>query len=1003
MLLSCEQTARKRCPTAASAKVPTPFVGAESVSPIPSELDAARARVALALSTAGATASDETIEIGARLLCAYPAFGPHVDAHPGDLVSIGPGLDAARDARMYRLLAAAAIAEAGSVGAGLRRWAAREKLRIAARELFSKPGRDVDVTARELSDLADVCCETALSEALQWADARFGVPVAETAPAVDARAAGRRRCPFVVIGMGKLGGRELNAGSDIDLLLFYETDDGRVELPDDGPSSSARPGQSLHEYFTRVAQRFVATLDEPTEDGTVWRVDLRLRPEGTRGPLVNALGAAERYYETWGRTWERAALLRARPIAGDVGFGARVLEALAPFVWRRAVDPRLADEMFALLMRGRAEVGADVVDDLKLGPGGIREVEFFAQSLQLVWGGAEPRVRATNTIEALRRLRARGYVTEGEERDLSDAYLWLRRAEHRVQFATGLQTHSVPRDPVVLDRLARSLGYAGETAFARDLGSVRTTVSRRFGSLRESGARLEDPAYGRLWASLDADDEPAVGAAAAEFFPFASGDLARHLLALSRPPHSPLGAATRDDLPEFARRLVGALADAADPEQAARLLAAFFARFATPGAYVRALADDPPLVRALCTLLGASSFLGESLVGHPELVDRVLESRDAPGPDVARAQVEEEVAALDADEAVDVDAFVGGLRRAKRRVTFETGLADLAGDIDTSEAGYALSALADATLDRACEFAMGERRRAGHTVAGGLAVIAMGKLGGREIGYGSDLDLFFVHDAPDGADEEELVRVAQRVLRLVSTPHDEGRGYDLDTRLRPSGNQGLLIVSADGFARYQENRSEAWERQALVKARACAGDRELGERVIAVARKAAYDRGAPDPEALHRLRVRMEREIGGEHLDRSPSRYDLKVGRGGIVDVEFATQWLQMRHGEDLRVRTTETGAALAALASCGYLDTAVAAAFRDGWRFLRRLEQRVRISQETSVSLLEEGAPGLATLARRVGLRDAPGLPADRALLEVYEAVTRDVRAAYLAVLGLT
>jgi glutamate-ammonia-ligase adenylyltransferase len=924
---------------------------------------------------------------------AYPAFGPHLDAHPEDLVAVADSLDAPRDARAYRRFATKAIERAGGVGPGLRRWAAREKLRIAVRELSVAPDRDVDVTARELSELAEVCCEIALAEALAWAEGRYGVPLADG-----------RRCPFVVIAMGKLGGHELNAGSDIDLLLFYETDEGEVEpAPGDGPRSSKAAGQTLHEHFTRVAQRFVATLDEATEDGVVWRVDLRLRPEGTRGPLVNALAAAERYYETWGRTWERAALVRARPIAGDLAFGGRLLEALGPFVWRRSVDPRIVDEMASLLMRGRAEAGAGVEDDLKLGPGGIREVEFFAQGLQLVWGGAEPRLRVTNTLEALRRLRARGYVTEGEQRDLSDAYLWLRRAEHRVQFATGQQTHSVPRDPVALARLARSLGYPDAATFTGDLDVVRGTVGRRFASLRQGGGPAEEPAIQRLWAALDADDEAAVTTAAQESFPFASADLGRHLLALSRPPHSPLGAATRDDMPEFARRVVGALADAADPEQAARLLAAFFARFATPGAYVRALAEDPPLVRALCTLLGASSFLGDELVGHPELVDRVLQARDAPSPDVARGRLDEEVGALGPDDALEVHAFVGALRRAKRRVTFETGLADLSGDIDTSEAGYALSALADATLDRACAFAVAERRRAGGGGAGNLAVIAMGKLGGREIGYGSDLDLFFVHDAPDGADEEQLARVAQRVLRLVSTPHDEGRGYDLDTRLRPSGHQGLLIVSLEAFARYQERRSEAWERQALVKSRACAGDRSLGQRVILVARQAAYERGAPDPDALHHLRARMEREIGGERLARSPARYDLKVGRGGIVDVEFATQWLQMRHGHDPRVRTTETVAALAALEACGYLAPPLAGVFRDGWWFLRRLEQRARIAHGSSVSLLEEGAPGLEVLARRMGLRDGPRRRAGRALLELYEAVTRDVRAAYLAVLGLT
>jgi glutamate-ammonia-ligase adenylyltransferase len=366
-----------------------------------------------------------------------------------------------------------------------------------------------------------------------------------------------------------------------------------------------------------------------------------------------------------------------------------------------------------------------------------------------------------------------------------------------------------------------------------------------------------------------------------------------------------------------------------------------------------------------------------------------------------------------------VDAFVGAMRRAKRRVLFEVGLADLAGELGTREAAYVLSALADASLEQACRFAARERReidarqderdgggRRRPLSGGALAVLAMGKLGGREIGYGSDLDLFFVYEgggeSADAAGGEWASRVAQRAMRLVETPHPEGPGYQLDTRLRPSGSQGLLVVSLEGFVRYQVERAESWERQALVKARVCAGDKDLGSRVIAVARKAAYERGAPDPEKIHRMRLRMQRELGHERLDRSPARYDLKVGRGGIVDVEFATQWLQMHHGHDPRVRTTETEVAISALETCGHLDPSLAEALRDGWRFLRRLEQRVRISHGTSVNLLEEGAPGLMTLARRMGMRDGPRARADQTLLERYAAVTTDVRTAYLRVLGL-
>jgi [glutamine synthetase] adenylyltransferase / [glutamine synthetase]-adenylyl-L-tyrosine phosphorylase len=978
-------------------------VRADDVAPL--EAAAARGRVASILGAAGERPRDELVEIGALLVCAYPALTAAIEAHPEDLVALARGTRHARDARAYRRLAALAVgdlSEPARVRRGLRRLAAREKIRIAARELVAHPGHDVDVTARELADLADVCCEVALAEALSWADQRFGTPVAATGEA----------CAFSVVGMGKLGGRELNAGSDVDLMLFYETDDGWVRSQD--PVSGAH---TLHEHFTRVAQRFVATLDEATGDGVVWRVDLRLRPEGTRGPLVNALAAAERYYETWGRTWERVALVRARPVAGDLTFGARLLDALAPFVWRRAVDPGVADEMASMLVRARAEGGAGAKDDLKIGPGGIREVEFFAQALQLVWGGREPRVRGANTIDALRRLRARGFVTEREERDLSDAYLLLRRIEHRVQFATGQQTHSMPRDTELRARVARSLGYEGADALELQLTSVRGCVAASFASLGEPGVPIEDPSLERLWAALDSQDEQAVGVAAAEQFgASASVDLPRHLLALAQPAQGPLGAAMRDRGAAFARGLVQALGDAADPEQAARLLAAFFSRFAAPGGYVRALADDPQLVRALCSLLGASAFLGEELVGHPDLADRVLFGRGAPTPDVARVEVDEEVGALVAGSASlpDPDSFAGALRRAKRRVTFEAGLADLAGELGVRDVAHVLTALADATLDHACRFAMRERfvlERGGSDGSGaldlgeavrGLAVIAMGKLGGREIGYGSDLDIFFVHEAADDAASERFVRIAQRVLRLVGTPHAEGRGYELDTRLRPSGNQGLLVVSLDGFVRYQLDRAESWERQALVKARACAGDAALGARVIEAAHHSAYQRGAPDPERLHHLRERMERELGHERRNRSPVRYDVKVGLGGLVDVEFATQWLQMSRGLDPRVRTTETELALSALETCGYLDASVVDPLRDGWRFLRRLEQRLRILHGASVDLLEEGAPGLWTLARRMGMRDGPRGRADQALMARYVSVSREVRAAYLRVLCL-
>jgi glutamate-ammonia-ligase adenylyltransferase len=963
---------------------------------------------ASALNARGLSYDHGAFDLVTALATAYPGLRAQIVLRPEDVVAASRGkLRIARDLRTYRRHLGAFVPnpkDHDQVRKGLRLFAQRERLRIAARELQAEGG-DIDVTARELSDLAQVCIELALTEASAWAEERFGVPLA----------AGGEPCAFTILGMGKLGGRELNCGSDVDLLPFYETDEGTVV------KSGTATDQTLHEHFTRITQRFTATLEDVTEDGLCWRVDLRLRPEGSRGPLVNALAAAERYYETWGRTWERAALVRARPVAGDPRFGARVVEALSPFVWRKAIDPRIAQEMVHLLQRGRAELSEDPDRDLKLGVGGIREAEFFVQTLQLVWGGREPAIRDTNTLVALRRLRSRGLVTDRESREVEAAYLLLRRLEHRVQFATGLQTHQLPRGEM-LETVARSCGFVTGHDLERELDKTRRRVGARLASLTKDVAApgVEAERLEALLAMIDSGEEVLVltaiseGSGGLDFPTSGLADLARHLLALARRPDFPLGASTRDRHPTLAVTLLEALADAADPEQAARLLGAFFSRLATPSVYARAMAEDTHVLRRLVGLFGASAFLGEALVYRPELVDSVLFAKVAPTPEMTRRDVDNEVEQAGRDGEVDTEAFVGALRRAKARVTMEVGLAELSGELRTRDATVVLSALADATLAHATRRALSERG-----LEGGLAVLAMGKLGGREIGYGSDLDIFFVYDAGPHEDDglaERYVRAAQRVLSLVSTPHGDGPGYELDTRLRPSGSHGLLVVSLDAFARYHGltrdgasdpsatqggTQGQDWERQALVKARASAGDAELGRRVIALAEQVAYERGAPDPAGVHHLRMRMEKELAKE----GPRRYDVKLGRGGIVDVEFAVQWLQMKYGRDPRVRTTDTESAIGALEACGYLDGYLAAVFREGYAMLRRLEQALRVVHGTSASLIEEGAPGLPALARRMGFRDdsATSRTASEALLDRYREVTRDVRVAYLTVLGVS
>jgi glutamate-ammonia-ligase adenylyltransferase len=1011
---------------------------ARSIDPLRAEAYAGRLAGAL-------PPGSEASEIGILLATAYPAIGPLIEAAPGLIKQIaaeGYHAPRSRAEQLSRLRARLPdVSDTAAVIRELRVTAKRERMRIALREALPAwlGGADVDVTARELSALAEATIEIALEEAKLALSRRFGRPL--TSRGDPAR--------FVVLGMGKLGGDELNPGSDVDLLYFYDTDEGATR-------GEGGEGIALFDFWTRVAKRLTASLEEVTEDGFVWRVDLRLRPEGRSGPLVNSLAAAERYYEAFGRLWERAALLRARPVAGDRGFGDEVLGVLSPFVWRRRVDPSIAVEMAKLAERARAELAADPARDVKLGPGGIREAEFFVQSLELIWGGREPRVRAKGTLDGLRRLRAAGFVTDREGRQIANGYLALRRAEHAVQAATGLQTHAIPRDAADARRIARLLGYADLEAFLEELARQMGAIAGLFASLAPDGAPVRSRfteaiaalERGKLEAFTEAilravmrpsgsagvsteaapipEAEPITGPDAADRW----RDLARDLFELARHPDAPLGARSRELFPSLAEVLLEAVIDAADPEQAARYLRIFFGRLRHPGVYVHLLGDDPNALRRLVTAVGASAFIADALIGNPELGDVVLFWRrssrrggvkDATPLSPGEARAEIEVAVGKVMGAADPeDELVEALRRTKARVTIEVGLADLEGALGPREGGAVLSALADASLEAATRFALDVPEGA---PVKGLSVIAMGTLGGREIGYGSDLDVIFLFDpeaAPPGADPGEFfTKRARRIIRLISASHPAGPGYELDTRLRPSGSQGLLVTSIEAFARYHgvrasvlggggssssgaavSPRAAAWERLALLRARACAGDPGLGAEAIRIVEAAAYEGLGGDPAELgafareiHRLRMRMERELSQER----GGRFDPKLGRGGIADVEMCVELLQVKHGRDPAVRTTETQAAIEALADRGYLSAEPAAALGEGYAFLRKLQWRIRILHATASQLIEEGAPGLVPLAHRMGIRSRPGHPGVGATLCAhYKATTDRIRDAY-------
>ena len=764
------------------------------IAALAQSIDPERATAASARLAPGLPRGSTAHAVAVLLSAAYPALAPTLEASPEIARAlVDDGTLAARDRAGLAMRIGARVGDLDDVDRvrrELRRAARDERIRIALRELLPPAlgGADVDVTARELSALADVTMEVALAEAITATTARFGPPLTSSG------APGR----FVILGMGKLGGEELNAGSDIDLIYFYDTDDGAASEGASGPIT-------LHDYGSRVARRLTATLEEVTEDGFVWRVDLRLRPEGRSGPLVNSLAAAERYYEDFGRLWERAALLRARPSAGDLAFGDELMAMLSPFIWRRRVDPRVAGEMIQLAQRSRSELSTHADRDLKLGPGGIREAEFFVQALQLVWGGKEPRVRARNTLDGLRRLRAKGFVTDREAQEIALGYIALRRAEHAVQVASGIQTHERPDEPAARTRLARALGFATPEAFEADIADHMARISARFLSLLPEGAESSSR-FPSVLAALERSNVDAFietlaraagaipeGAAPGSPVPDRWADTARDLLELARHPDALLGARSRESFPSLGETVIEAVLDAADPEQAARYLRVFFARVRHLGVYTKLLGDDPRAVRRLVEAFGASAFIGDALANNPELGDALLFAQRAPTPKEARTEVSEsiktELALAEIDDEEDrEDSFVTGLRRAKSRVTIEVGLADLASEIDTREATATLSAIADASLDAAVRFAL---ETSENEAPRGLAVLAMGKLGGGEIGYGSDLDVLFLFDpaaAPAGKDPDTyFARAARRVIRLISASHAAGPGYELDTRLRPRG------------------------------------------------------------------------------------------------------------------------------------------------------------------------------------------------------------------------
>ncbi|MGY8565216.1 bifunctional [glutamate--ammonia ligase]-adenylyl-L-tyrosine phosphorylase/[glutamate--ammonia-ligase] adenylyltransferase [Paracidovorax citrulli] len=735
---------------------------------------------------------------------------------------------------------------------------------------------DVPATLAGATLLAEECLGLALAALEQEFATRHGV----------VRAADGSAQQLVVFGLGKLGGGELNFSSDVDLVYAY---------PQGGESDGARP-LAAEEYFARLGQRLARLLDDTTVDGFSHRVDLRLRPFGSAGRVALSFAGMDQYFQREGRDWERYAWLKARAVAGDIAAGEAWLQSLRPFVYRRYLDFTALDGLREMKAAITAEVSRrDMFDDIKRGPGGIREIEFLAQALQLIRGGREASLRERRLLHALPALVACGQMAAQDGDDLLHAYGFLRRLENRLQMLRDAQTHALPADPTDRLRIACGLGYADWDALLAALDVQRERVSTEFAALLAPRAGQAAPdALANYWRGMP-DRGDAEVLANAGFHDPNGADQSLRDFAQSLGVKS-LSDTARARLDRVLPALLHAATRSPQPDAALKRVLGLLQAILRRTSYLALLDEQPSALSRLVDVLARSALLAERIAAYPLLLDELLDVRvSGPMPDAAAMQAE-----CDAALAVDdPEAALRLLNETRLALSFRMALATLDGRQRAVDSTRQLAQLAQAVVVTALAMADADMRRAHGEVPGGrFAIIGYGSLGGLELGFGSDLDLVFLHDHPADQDSSNgarpldpgrwYARLAQKVMALLGAVTAAGRLYDIDVRLRPDGGKGSLVSSLASYTEYQRERAWTWEHQALVRARGIAGDATLladFERIRATTLAKPRERDVLFADVI-KMRGRMRTE-----LDRSDAaRWDLKQGAGGIVDLEFLLQ-----------------------------------------------------------------------------------------------------------------
>jgi [glutamine synthetase] adenylyltransferase / [glutamine synthetase]-adenylyl-L-tyrosine phosphorylase len=878
----------------------------------------------------------------------------------------------------------------------LRKFKKREYIRIGLRDLLGKT--DFEETGRDLSCLADLSLQIAYEYADKKMKEKYGIPYYKEGDKEI------KEVEFSVLGMGKLGGLELNYSSDIDLIYIYTSSNGETQEIEGCPGTITI---SNHEYFTKLAVLLTKTVDEITSNGNVFRVDLDLRPEGTSGQIVNSLESCEIYYQSWGRLWERQALMKARVSAGSESLGNSFFNMLEPFIYRKNIDYSAVKEITGMKEKINESMEKKNINvrNIKLGKGGIREVEFTIQTYQLIFGGRDKNIRGRNTLKALKDLSKLNYVKGLEYQQLKEAYIFLRNLENRVQISFGLQTHVLPENKFLLAVLALKMNIEGESIeelnkklnyeFERHTQFVSNIFSALF-------KKEQDKEFGKNINKIR--ESKSINEQILKKIFYKNNKNALRFLKILRdgPKFSHPTEKSIDNFYKILSKILDECDEAPMPNSALENLVKFIEASKARESFLALFAENKKFLELLLRIFGSSNLISDILIKQPDLID-VLRDTESIYRYKNKTNLNKEVN-QNLDNSKIFEDKKNILRRFKQGEELRIGIRYIIGEADIGGTLEDLSSLAEIHIENSYKIALMKLKNQyvnEKITPNNFAIIGMGKLGGSEINFKSDLDLIFVYEDSNndslfsGHVVSFYTKIAQLLHELTSQVTSSGYAYKIDSDLRPEGKSGLMVNSINSYEEYYKQRARTWEQQAMVRARFIAGNQKTGDNFINMVKNFTY-RPKLEYESIieiTRLREKIEKELAEE----ATKGKNVKLGYGGLADIEFSVQILQMMHGKkNIRLRETNTVLAVSQLDALGIIDHEDSTNIKKHYLFLRNLECALRIQNCALMSHLPKEQEKLFMLSKFLKYSGENSSNVVKKFINDYEKTTKEIRIFY-------